>query len=153
MSVDPPDTAERTLRSREFAVLYAQVQQFYGDQMRILDAHGTERWTGTFTDDAVLVPPSPSEPVRARAGVVRYLRAGAERLRRTGGRPAHWVGMLDVRPQEDGSLHTRCSALVYATPGAGGSPVLYVCVMEDVLVRTRGTWRTAYRRVVRDDLR
>jgi hypothetical protein len=27
-----------------------------------------------------------------------------------------------------------------------------VCVMEDVLVRTRGKWRTAHRRVTRDDL-
>lgn len=37
------------------------------------------------------------------------------------------------------------------TPGAT-SKVLYVCVMEDVLVRTHGTWRTAHRRITRDDL-
>jgi 3-phenylpropionate/cinnamic acid dioxygenase small subunit len=151
MTAELVGTAERTLQSQDFAALYAQVQQFYAHQMQILDAHDTERWAGTFTQDAVLELPSLSEPVRARAGLARYVRAGAARQRRAGSRLRHWVGMLDVRPQADGSLHTRCSALAYVTPG-GGSRVLYVCVMEDVLVRTRGEWRTAHRRVTRDDL-
>jgi hypothetical protein len=145
-------TAERTLSSREFAALYAQVQQFYAHQMQLLDAHDTACWAGTFTEDAVLELPFLAEPVGARAGLARYVRAGAARLRRAGSRLNHWVGMLDVRPQADGSLHTRCSALVYATPIGGGSKVLYVCVMEDVLIRSRGRWRTAHRRVTRDDL-
>ncbi|MCC5481257.1 nuclear transport factor 2 family protein [Streptomyces barringtoniae] len=152
MTVELVGTAEGTLHSRKFAALYAQVQQFYAHQMQILDAHDTDSWSGTFTEDAVLELPSLSEPVRARDGLARYVRAGAARQRRAGSRLDHWVGKLDVHPRADGSLQTRCSALVYLTPSGGGSKVLCAYVMEDVLVRTRGEWRAAHRRVTRDDL-
>ncbi|MGW7823537.1 nuclear transport factor 2 family protein [Streptomyces puniciscabiei] len=152
MTVELVGTAERALRSQRFAALYAEVHQFYARQMRILDVHDTESWAVTFTEDAVLELPSLSAPVCARTGLARYVRAGAARQRRAGGRLNHWVGMLDVRPRADGSLRTRCSALLYVTPGADGSHVLYVCVMEDVLVRAGGEWRIAHRRVTRDDL-
>ncbi|MFE6848161.1 nuclear transport factor 2 family protein [Streptomyces sp. NPDC057686] len=152
MAVELVVTAERTLQSHEFAALYAQAQQFYTLQMQILDAHDTERWADTFTEDAVFEGPSPAVPVPARTGLARYERAGAAARRLAGSPLSHWVGMLDVRPRADGSLHTRCSAVAHATPTGGGSRVLYVCVMEDVLVRSRGEWRIAYRRVIRDDL-
>ncbi|MFF0885041.1 nuclear transport factor 2 family protein [Streptomyces sp. NPDC003456] len=152
MTAEPVGTAERKLRSRRFAALYAEVERFYAHQMQILDAHDTTHGAGTFTEGAVLELPSPSGPVRARAGLARHVRAGAARERRAGGRLDHWVGMLDVQPQADGTLHTRCSALAYVTPSGGGPRVLYVCVMEDVLVRARGDWRVAHRRVIRDDL-
>ncbi|MFD8986002.1 nuclear transport factor 2 family protein [Streptomyces sp. NPDC059564] len=152
MTVELVGTAERPPQGEKFAALYAEVQRFYAHQMQILDAHDTERWAATFTEDAVFETPSLAAPVRARAGLAGYVRAGAARQRRAGGRLDHWIGMLDVRPQADGTLHTRCSALVHVTPSGGGSKVLYVCVMEDVLVRTSGKWRTAHRRVVRDDL-
>ncbi|MET9608878.1 nuclear transport factor 2 family protein [Streptomyces sp. NPDC006512] len=152
MTIELVGTAELNAQSQDFAALYAQVQQFYAHQMRILDAHDTERWAATFTEDAVFETPSLSVPVRARTGLAGYVRAGAERQRRAGSRLDHWIGMLDVRPQPDGVLHTRCSALVYVTPAGGGSKVLHVYVMEDVLLRTRGEWRTAHRRITRDDL-
>ncbi|MGQ5640309.1 MULTISPECIES: nuclear transport factor 2 family protein [unclassified Streptomyces] len=152
MAVELVGTEEHAFRSGTFAALYAEVQQFYAHQMQILDAHGIERWADTFTEDAVLELPFLSEPVGARAGLARYVRAGAARKRRAGESLNHWVGMLDVRPQADDSLHTRCSALVFVTGSGGGSKVLCVCVMEDVLVRTAGEWRTAHRRVTRDDL-
>ncbi|MFE9453875.1 nuclear transport factor 2 family protein [Streptomyces sp. NPDC006739] len=152
MTVELAGSAERALQSRKFAALYAQVQRFYAHQMQILDAHDTERWAATFTEDAVFELPSLPAPVLARDGLAHYVRAGAARQRRAGGRLNHWVGMLDVQPQADGSLHTRCSALVYLTPSGGSSKALYAYVMEDVLVRTHTTWRTAHRRVTRDDL-
>ncbi|MEU8465502.1 nuclear transport factor 2 family protein [Streptomyces sp. NPDC029003] len=152
MTIELVGTAERTPRSREFSVLYAEVQHFYAQQLRILDAHDAGAWPDTFTEDAVFEGPQLSAPVRVRDGLTGRVRAGAARERRAGSRLDHWIGMLDVRPQADGSLRTRCSALAYVTPGGGGSRVLYVYVMEDVLVRTHGTWRTAHRRVTRDDL-
>jgi len=154
MTVELVGTAEHTLPGPEFATLYAQAQRFYAHQMRLLDAHDTERWAETFTEDALLHPLSLPEPVRARTALDRYVRTGAARQRRAGSRLDHWVGMLDVQPQTDGSLHTRCSALVYVTPNQDGpkGKVLYVCVMQDVLVRSRGEWRIAHRRVTRDDL-
>ncbi|MET7986435.1 nuclear transport factor 2 family protein [Streptomyces sp. NPDC005281] len=152
MTVELVDTAEHTLPETQFAALYAQAQQFYAHQMRLLDTHDTERWAATFAENAVLHLPSRPAPVRARTALAGYVRAGAARQRRAGSRLDHWVGLLDVRPQTDGSLHTRCSALAYVTPGDGGPRVLYVCVMQDVLIRCRGEWRIVHRRVTRDDL-
>ncbi|WP_331738433.1 nuclear transport factor 2 family protein [Streptomyces sp. NBC_00069] len=152
MTVEMVLASERTLQGQEFAALYAEAQQFYALQMQILDAHDTERWAGTFTEDAVFELPAPAGPVPARAGLARYERAGAAAQRLAGSLLNHWVGMLDVQPRTDGSLHTHCSALLYATPTGAGSKILYVCVMEDVLVRSRGEWRIAHRRVIRDDL-
>lgn len=152
MTVELLGTAERTPKSQQFAALYTQAQQFYADQMRILDAHDTESLADTFTEDAALELPLLTAPLRGRAGLVRYERAGAARQRQAGCRLDHWVGMLDVRPQGDGSLRTRCSALVYAPADEGAAKVLYVCAMEDVLVRAHGAWRVAHRRVTRDDL-
>jgi hypothetical protein len=152
MTVERVRPAGHLPQYQRFAAVYAQVQEFYARQMQILDAHDTERWAATFTEGAVLELPSLSGPVSARTGIARYVRVGAARQRRVGRRLDHWVGMLDVRPQADGSLRTRCSALVYVRPGGGGSRALYVYVMEDVLVRARGGWRTDHRRVTRDDL-
>jgi hypothetical protein len=152
MTVELVGTAERTLPSREFASLYAQAQRFYAHQMRLLDAPDTECWAEVFAEDALLHLPSLPGPVQARAWLDGYARVGAARQRRAGCRLEHWVGLLDVRPQADGSLHTRCSALAHVTPGQGGPKVLYVCVMEDVLVRSGDEWRIAHRRVIRDDL-
>ncbi|MFG2622713.1 nuclear transport factor 2 family protein [Streptomyces sp. NPDC048507] len=152
MTVELVGTADRTPRSREFSALYAEVQHFYAQQMRILDGPDAGGWPDTFTEDALFERPPVSAPVRVRAGRTGCVRAGAAREREAGSRLDHWIGMLDVRPQADGSLRTRCSALAYATPGGGGSRVLYVYVMEDVLVPVHGAWRTAHRRVTRDDL-
>ncbi|MEK8143147.1 nuclear transport factor 2 family protein [Streptomyces sp. M10(2022)] len=150
MTVESVGTAEHTLHRPRFAALYVQVQQFYAHRMQILDTHDTGRLADTYTEDAVLEPPSPAAPVRAGAGLTTT--CAPARNAGAGSRLHHWVGMLDVQPQPDGSLHTSCSALAYVTPSAGGPKVLHVCVMQDVLVRCRGRWRTAHRRVTRDDL-
>ncbi|MEV6197245.1 nuclear transport factor 2 family protein [Streptomyces sp. NPDC051920] len=152
MTVELVDTAEPALPGQEFAALYAQAQHFYAHQMRLLDTHDTERWAETFAEDAVLHLPSRPAPVRARTALAGYVRAGAAHRMRAGNRLDHWVGILDVRPQADGSLHTRCSALVHITPGQGGPKALHVYAMQDVLVRSGGRWRITHRRVTRDDL-
>jgi 3-phenylpropionate/cinnamic acid dioxygenase small subunit len=68
MTVELVGTAEGTLQGRTFRTLYAQVQQFYTDQMRILDTPDNERWADTFTEDAVLELPSLPEPARNGSG-------------------------------------------------------------------------------------
>ncbi|ROQ57446.1 SnoaL-like protein [Streptomyces sp. 840.1] len=153
-----PDTAAvfeaptEVLGEAEFGVLYAHIQQFYGRQMQLFDRHEAERWAGTFTEDAVFDVPTLDEPVRGRLALASNVRRNQAQQARSGERFRHWIGMLDLRPQADGTLHTRCYALVYVTPGQGGSAVHRVCVMEDVLVRSRGKWRTRHRVVTRDDL-
>ncbi|MFE1288233.1 nuclear transport factor 2 family protein [Streptomyces sp. NPDC058751] len=152
MTVDLAGTAGHTAPAGEFAALYAQAQRFYAHQMRLLDTHDTGRWADTFAENALLHPPLLPAPVRARAFLAGYVRRGAAHRRLAGGRLDHWVGMLDVRPQADGSLHTRCSALAYLTPAPEGPRALHVYVMQDVLVRSQGEWRITHRRITRDDL-
>jgi actinorhodin biosynthesis protein ActVIA len=153
MTVELVGSAAHAPHSRTFAELYAQAQQFYARQMPILDTHDTERWAAAFTTDALLELPFLTGPLPARDALARYVRAGAAARRRAGERLTHWVGLLDVHPRPDGTLHTRCSALVHAAPAAAGRRTLDVCVMEDVLVcEPDGVWRAAHRRVIRDDL-
>ncbi|NGO74456.1 SnoaL-like domain-containing protein [Streptomyces sp. YC504] len=161
MTVELIDTrTERLGRAQEFAALHRQAEQFYARQMRILDTHDVAAWGGLFTEDATLDLPFLPEPVPARTGLTRYPRAGAARRRRAGHRLTHWVGRLDLLPGHDHALRTRCSALVHAPSDEsesqalhmGGGKSLYVCVMEDALVPSRGEWRIAHRRVLRDDL-
>lgn len=144
--------AEHTGEDAEFGDLYAQVQQFYSHQMQLFDAHEADRWAATFTEDAVFDVPTLDEPVRGRAGLAANVLRNKAQQERSGEQLRHWIGMLDIQPQHDGQLHTRCYALVYVTPRGGVSKVLRVCVMQDVLVRVRGKWRTRHRIVTRDDL-
>ena len=144
--------AEPARTDAELGGLYAQVQQFYAHQMQLFDAHEAERWAATFTEDAVFSVPTLDEPVRGRAGLVANVRRNEAQQERSGEQLRHWLGMLDVRPGRDGELLTRAYALVYVTPRGGESRLLRVCVMEDVLVRVRGKWRTRNRLVTRDDL-
>ncbi|MFC8919393.1 nuclear transport factor 2 family protein [Streptomyces sp. NPDC047821] len=148
----PQAPARGPAEAADFGALYAQVQQFYAHQMQRFDAHEAERWAGTFTEDAVFDVPALPEPVRGRAGLAAYVRRAGAQQARTGERLRHWIGMLDVTPHPNGTLRTRAYALVYATPPGGGPRPHRVYVIEDVLVRARGKWRTRHRVVTRDDL-
>ena len=152
MTTDTLIRAEHTTQGTPFGDLYAQVQQFYSHQMQLFDAHDAERWAATFTEDAVFDVPTLDEPVRGRAGLTSNVLRNKAQQQRSGQRLRHWIGMLDVQPQRDGELRTRCYALVYGTPRGGSSKLLRVCVMEDALVRVRGKLRTRRRLVTRDDL-
>ncbi|MFE1250334.1 nuclear transport factor 2 family protein [Streptomyces sp. NPDC058735] len=143
---------ERLLPEAEFGELYAQVQQFHARQMQLFDAHDADRWAATFTEDAVFDVPTLDAPLRGRAELAANVRRNRARQERGGDRLRHWIGMLDLRPGRSDELHTRCYALVYAAPFNGPSRLLRVCVMEDLLVRVRGNWRTRHRVVTRDDL-
>ncbi|MDG4865197.1 nuclear transport factor 2 family protein [Streptomyces sp. T-3] len=136
----------------DISAVYPQVQQFYAHQMQLFDSFEADRWAGTFTEDAVFNVPTLDRPVRGRAELAANVRRNKSQAARTGEQTRHWIGMVDLLPQPDGTLNTRCYALVYVTPRGGESKLLRVCVMEDILVRSRGKWRTRYRLVTRDDL-
>ncbi|MFG2986916.1 nuclear transport factor 2 family protein [Streptomyces sp. NPDC048258] len=152
MTTSTGATDRSTREQPEFGVLYAEIQQFYAHQMQLFDSFLAEPWAGTFTEEAVFDVPTLPRPVRGRAGLAACVRHNEEAARRTGERLRHWLGMLDVQPRPDGTVHTRAYALVYLTPPDGEPRVHRVCVMEDTLVRCRGHWRTAHRVVSRDDL-
>jgi 3-phenylpropionate/cinnamic acid dioxygenase small subunit len=139
-------------QERDFSLVYAEVQQFYAHQMQLFDSFEAEPWAGTFTENAVFDVPTLPEPVRGRAELAANVRRNRELQAKTGEQLRHWLGMLDVQRQANGTLRTRCYALVYMTPRGGESRVHRVCVMEDDLVLCRGRWRVSHRLVTRDDL-
>ncbi|MFD0342990.1 nuclear transport factor 2 family protein [Streptomyces sp. NPDC127117] len=135
-----------------FGLLYAEVQQFYAHQMQLFDSFAAQEWAGTFTPDAVFDVPTLPQPVRGREELAANVRRNKETQARSGEQLRHWLGMVDVQPQPNGTLRTRAYALVYLTPKGGEARVHRVCVMEDTLARSRGDWRVVHRLVTRDDL-
>ncbi|GGX79967.1 nuclear transport factor 2 family protein [Streptomyces minutiscleroticus] len=131
-------------------LLRASVEQFYARHMQLLDDGDAEAWAETFTEDGLFALPGRPEPTRGRAALAEGARrAHTERLA-SHETHRHWHGMLDIRPQDDGSVHVRCYALVVATP-RGGEPRLHrSCVCRDVLVPAGSQWQVRSRRVTRD---
>ncbi|MFE0038597.1 nuclear transport factor 2 family protein [Streptomyces sp. NPDC058992] len=131
--------------------LYAEVQQFYAHHMHLLDAGDGEGWARTFTEDGSFAPPSLPEPVVGRDALAAGVHKAAAALSETGEVHRHLLGMVSVRPCEDGELKVRSYAQIIATP-RGGSPRLHLmCVCDDVLVRVDGELKVRARRVTRDD--
>ncbi len=118
--------------------------------MQLLDAGRTDAWAATFTEDGVFALPGRSTPTRGRAALAEGAARGHAERTAAGETHRHWHGMLDLSPREDGSVHVRCYALVFATP-RGGEPRLHrTCVCEDVLVPDGTGWLVRDRRVTRD---
>ncbi|WP_371480183.1 nuclear transport factor 2 family protein [Kitasatospora sp. NBC_00315] len=133
--------------------LYSEIQQFYAHQMQLLDSGETDAWADTFTEDGVFAanahPDAKGrETIREAAGKAAAQRIGA------GLQVRHWLGMLEVAAQEDGSARVRSYALVLNTP-AGGAPAVHASTTcDDLLVRGEdGAWLVAHRYISRDDLR
>lgn len=135
------------------ATLQAEVQQFYARQMHLLDNGKADAWADTFTEDGVFAANAHPEPARGRETIrAAAARAAAQRAEE-GLQVRHWLGMLDVRPQEDGSVVALSYALIVNTL-LGGSPQVHLSTTcEDVLVRGEdGGWLVSRRQVRRDDL-
>ena len=101
--------------------LYQRVQQFYAVQMRLLDEGRAEEWAATFTEDGEFGQDRRPEPRRGRAEIGGRLRKAADALADRGVVRRHWLGMLAVDPQQDGTVRTRYYALVIETPKGGPS--------------------------------
>lgn len=132
------------------AELYTQIQQFYARQMGLLDDGRPEEWALTFTQDAVFEEPHRLEPVRGREAIRVSARARADRLAAEGIDFRHWLAMLDVREQEDGTVRARTYALAMRTPRGGDLDIFVSVVCRDVLVRQDGTWAVRHRDIQHD---
>jgi actinorhodin biosynthesis protein ActVIA len=134
--------------------LYAEVQQFYARQVHRLDAVRAEEFAATFAVDGEFEHSPDSPPARGRAAIAQEVRGFNER--RFADDPVqrrHWFSMLDVRPQDDGSVQTEFYALVVITrPGQAQPVIAPSCVVRDVLVREEGELRTLRRKVTQDHL-
>ncbi|MEV5336620.1 nuclear transport factor 2 family protein [Streptomyces werraensis] len=135
-------------------VLYARVQQFYAEQVALLDEMRAEEFAATFTEDGVLSPSPAAPAARGRAAVAAALRAAHGR--RFGSQPVrrrHRHDMLRVSVRPDGALHTRYCTLVTVTRPWDPVPVLGPsCAVEDLLVFRDGGLFVQERRVVPDHL-
>ena len=133
------------------ADLYAQVQQFYARQMGLIDDGKPDEWAATFTEDGIFAEPSRlDDPLQGRDAIRESCRARKERLAKEQIDFRHWLGMLDVRPQPDGSLRTRAYALAMRTPRGGALEFVASVVCHDHLVAVNGVWQVR-RRDLRHD--
>ncbi|MFF4324824.1 nuclear transport factor 2 family protein [Streptomyces sp. NPDC001568] len=127
------------------AELYTRIQQFYADQMGLMDHGHAEEWAATFTEDAVFLGSTPG-----RAALAESARAHAQRLVDEKADFRHWIGMLDVRPQSDGSLRTRAYALTARTVRDEALQLTASVVCRDHLVQQDGRWLVSHRTLRRD---
>ncbi|MDI5967327.1 nuclear transport factor 2 family protein [Streptomyces sp. SL13] len=134
--------------------LYAEIQQFYAHQMHLLDGGDADAWAQTFTPDGVFAANAHPQPAVGR----ETIRAAASKVKaqhaEEGLQVRHWLGMMDITEQPDGSVLARTYALIINTPRGGQAAVSLSTTCDDLLVRDEnGAWLVADRKVVRDDLR
>lgn len=132
------------------AELYAEVQQFYARQMRLLDARKLEAYAATFTEDAVFGHTPGREPARTRAGIIKDLYEVHKRFENDPQQRRHMFTMMDIEPRDDGSIRSTCYALVLTTRPQGSPELVRSCVVHDVLVRENGTLLNRSRHVEHD---
>ncbi|MCD0485158.1 nuclear transport factor 2 family protein [Streptacidiphilus sp. ASG 303] len=134
------------------AGLYQQVQQFYAQQMQLLDSGRAEEWAETFTEDGVFAANAHPQPARGRATIAAAVRAASDEYAAKGVQRRHWLGMVSLEQCAEDDLHARCYALVIETPRGGQSVIRASTLCEDRLVRRDGRWLVEERQVTRDDL-
>lgn len=131
--------------------LYAEVQQFYGRQMRLLDVHDIDAHARTFTEDATFEHVPGGGPVSTRTAIAQALRrwdhGSGEPIQRR-----HWLSMIDLVPRR-GDLIEVTSYLLEITIRPGAKPeIAQSSVVHDVLVRVKGQLLTQSRKVLEDRL-
>ncbi|MEU7040851.1 nuclear transport factor 2 family protein [Streptomyces varsoviensis] len=136
------------------SALYQEVQHFYGRQMRYLDEARAVEWSRTFTEDGVFTANAHPQPSTGRTEIAAAARKAADQLAEQGIQRRHWLGMLQVDEQADGTVRARTYALIVSTPRGGQAAVHLSCSCDDLLVRQAdGNLLVKHRTVERDDLR
>ncbi len=133
------------------ATVYQEVQNFYARQMRLLDEGDTESWAETFEPDGIFDANGLPEPVRGREVISSSARKAWEALAAEGIQRRHWIGMLEVGENADGTLRAHSYALVFTTERDGPTAIQVSTTCVDVLVRTSGALQVRHRTVRRDD--
>ena len=131
---------------------YAEVQQFYARQMQLLDSGQFEAYAETFTEDGEFRHTPGRPPARTRAGITRELHEFHERFANDPVQRRHWFNMINLEPQDDGSVLSTVYALVVTTRPGGKPAIAPSCVVHDVLVWVDGAPLNRSRRVEHDQL-
>lgn len=133
--------------------LYGEIQQFYAHQMQLLDNGKAEAWAETFTEDGVFAANARPEPSVGRSAIASGAREAVDALAQQRLQRRHWLGMLDIQPQQDeNTVRVYSYAQILETVKGGATSVRLSTTCADLLVRVDGQWLVANRQVVRDDL-
>ncbi|MFH8409712.1 nuclear transport factor 2 family protein [Streptomyces sp. NPDC018019] len=134
------------------AELYQEIQQFYAQQMHLLDDGRVAEWAETFTPDGVFAANAQPAPAVGRAAITEAAAKATEAYRAAGVQRRHWLGMVAVTGGTGDTVTARCYALVIETPRGGRPEIKASTLCEDELVRAGSTWQVRDRRITRDDL-
>ncbi|MFJ8253313.1 nuclear transport factor 2 family protein [Streptomyces sp. NPDC094466] len=156
---------------RADAELYVEVQQFYAEQMPLLEERRLEEFLETFTEDCVLEHIPFGWRFDGREDLLKEMSArrgdaSAPRVEETSARRArdenvpyynglvyrYWFDRLRVVPDGD-TLRTRYQAMVSMTDSDGKVSFEPTTVVEDELVRRDGRLLTRSRTVTHDSAR
>ncbi|MFX0580893.1 nuclear transport factor 2 family protein [Nocardia nepalensis] len=130
--------------------LYAEVQQFYADQMQRLDNRDIPGYAETFTENAEFEHTPGRPPARTRAGIISDLVEFHKRFEADPMQRRHWFNMINLQPQDDGTIVSTAYCLVVKIRPNSKPEIAPSCVVHDVLVRVDGNLRTLSRRVAHD---
>ncbi|MFE7797823.1 nuclear transport factor 2 family protein [Nocardia sp. NPDC057440] len=130
--------------------LYAEVQQFYADQMQRLDNRDIPGYAETFTEDAEFEHTPGRPPSRTRARIVADLVEFHKRFETDPMQRRHWFSMINLQPQEDGTIVSTAYCLVVKIRPGRAPEINPSTVVHDVLVRVDGNLLTRSRRVTHD---
>ncbi|NEE07462.1 nuclear transport factor 2 family protein [Streptomyces sp. SID7499] len=136
-----------------FTDLYVAVQQFYAEQMKMLDGGDFEGYASTFMADGEFTHTPGRPAARTPAGIVRELREFHRRFEGRRVQRRHWFNMLGVVDKGDGTIETSMYALVVTTEGDRVPEIAPSCVVSDVLAYENGRLRTRSRVVQHDHMR
>jgi actinorhodin biosynthesis protein ActVIA len=135
-----------------FTDLYVEVQQHYAAQMQMLDGNDFAGYASTFTEDGEFAHTPGRPAAKTRPGIVAELEQFNTRFDGDPVQRRHWFTMINVQPQEDGTIHTVCYVLV-GTIRPNAQPLIAPsCVVQDILVRVDGRLHNLSRRVDHDQL-
>ncbi|MCX4957482.1 nuclear transport factor 2 family protein [Streptomyces virginiae] len=134
------------------AQVYAEIQQFYAQQMYLLDEGATDKWALTFTPDAWLDLPMAPVALQGQDSVAGAARLRRDELDREDRRQRHVPCAVFVDPVDAGTVRARCQVLVLTTLRGGRPDIAFSMTCEDVLVRAAdgAGWLVKDRLVVSD---
>ncbi|MCU1648076.1 MAG: aromatic-ring-hydroxylating dioxygenase [Nocardia sp.] len=130
--------------------LYADVQQFYAEQMQRLDNRDIHGYAKTFTETAEFEHTPGRPPARTRAGIIFDLVEFHKRFEADPIQRRHWFNMINLQPQDDGTIVSTAYCLVVKIRPNSKPEIAPSCVVHDVLVRLGGQLLTQSRRVTHD---
>lgn len=128
--------------------VHIEVQTFYAQQMRLLDALDVEGYAQTFTEDGVTDHAHRNEKVEGRAALIAGASAALPRYKGVAVR--HWNDHYLIDEIDENTLKVSYASLVTRTTADGVVSFEPTFSIEDVLVRVDGRLYTKSRTIHRD---